>query len=172
MLSRPSLDEIRAYRAAVDEAVIRALPYLPRAALRLVDLDLNHEQQHQELMLTDMLAAFAENPLKPAVWPREPSQPGRSPTPLDGVRPTGGVAEIGAPDHGFAFDCERPRHRTLLHPHEIADRPVANAEWLRFIEEGGYSTPSLWLADGWDWVRANAIEAPLYWQRGDGDWLA
>src|SRR3954469_17702586 len=129
MLSRPSLDEIRAYRAAVDEAVIRALPYLPRAALRLVDLDLNHEQQHQELMLTDMLAAFAENPLKPAIWPRERSEATPPPPPLDGARRPGGIVEIGAPEHGFAFDCERPRHRTLVPPHEIAVRPVANAEW-------------------------------------------
>jgi ergothioneine biosynthesis protein EgtB len=171
MLSRPSLDEIRAYRAAVDEALLRALPYLPPAALGLVELGLNHEQQHQELILTDMLAAFAESPLKPAIWPREPSKQIPSPPPLDGARRPGGIAEIGAPGGGFAFDCERPRHRTLLHPHEIADRPVANAEWLRFIEEGGYQAPSLWLSDGWEWVRANNVEAPLYWQRGDSAWL-
>jgi ergothioneine biosynthesis protein EgtB len=172
MLSRPSLDEIRAYRASVDEALLGALPYLPPAALRLVELGLNHEQQHQELILTDLLAAFAENPLKPAVWPRQPLEPAPAPPPLDGTRRPGGVVEIGAPDQGFAFDCERPRHRTLVPPHEIADRPVANSEWLRFIEEGGYETPSLWLSDGWDWVRTNGIEAPLYWQRGDGGWLA
>ena len=78
---------------------------------------------------------------------------------------------IGHDGTGFAFDCETPRHRALLHPHEIADRPVGNAEWLRFVEEGGYADPRLWMSDGWDWARANGIEAPLYWRRGDGAWL-
>jgi ergothioneine biosynthesis protein EgtB len=170
MLSRPSLDEIRAYRAAVDEALVRALPYLPPAALALVELGLQHEQQHQELMLTDMLAAMAENPLKPALWPRRPAASPAAP-PMGGTQRPGGIGQIGAAEGGFAFDCERPRHQVLIHPHELADRPVTNGEWLRFVEEGGYATPSLWLSDGWAWVRANGIEAPLYWQRADDGWL-
>jgi ergothioneine biosynthesis protein EgtB len=173
LLSRPSLDEIRAYRAAVDQALLRALPYLPPAALARVELGLQHEQQHQELMLTDMLAAMAENPLKPALWPRRPAPGAPAAPPMGGTQRPGGIGQIGAAEggSGFAFDCERPRHQVLIHPHELADRPVTNGEWLRFIEEGGYSTPSLWLSDGWAWVRSNGIEAPLYWERGDGAWL-
>jgi len=171
LLSRPSLDQIRAWRGHVDEAVGRALPGLPPAALRILEIGLHHEQQHQELMLTDMLATFAENPLRPAIWPRSPSAPAAAPAALGGVQRPGGIYEIGAPDGGFAFDCERPRHQVLLTAHELADRPVTNGEWIRFIEEGGYSAPSLWLADGWDWVKSNAISAPLYWEQGDGAWL-
>jgi ergothioneine biosynthesis protein EgtB len=171
MLSRPSLDEIRAWREHVDEAIARALPSLPPAALRILELGLHHEQQHQELMLTDMLAAFAANPLRPALWPRLPSPPRAAPAAMGGERRPGGIYEIGAPATGFAFDCERPRHQILLHPHELADRPLTNGEWLRFIEEGGYGEPRHWLADGWEWVKSNAIEAPLYWERGDGAWL-
>ncbi|MEA3001521.1 MAG: hypothetical protein QOH81_309 [Sphingomonadales bacterium] len=170
MLSRPSLDEVRRYRAHVDAAVIEALPELPPGALDRVELGLNHEQQHQELMLTDMLAAMAENPLRPAIWDRRMSAPVAAPGPIGGVASRGGLFEIGAGAGGFAFDCERPRHQTLLRPYELADRAVTSGEWLRFIDEGGYATPSLWLADGWDWVRADGIEAPLYWRRDDGGW--
>jgi ergothioneine biosynthesis protein EgtB len=166
MLSRPSLEEVRAYRAHVDEALDRALPLLPPQALDLVELGTHHEQQHQELLLTDILAAFAENPLEPAYGALPPPacfateplsfQPGRE-----------GVVEIGAADAGFAFDSERPRHRVFLEPHALANRRVTNAEWREFIAEGGYSTPTLWLAEGWDWVQRVGIAAPLYW-RDDG----
>jgi ergothioneine biosynthesis protein EgtB len=173
MLSRPSLDEIRAYRAHVDAALADALPDLPPIALDRIELGLHHEQQHQELMLTDMLAAMAENPLRPAIWERRPSAPVAAPEPMGGTLGRRGLVEIGAGEaeqSGFAFDCERPRHQALLGPHELADRAVTNAEWLRFIEEGGYGNAALWLADGWDWVRTNAIEAPLYWSRGADGW--
>ncbi|MDB5691650.1 MAG: ergothioneine biosynthesis protein EgtB [Alphaproteobacteria bacterium] len=170
MLSRPSLDEIRRYCAHVDAAVAEALPELPPGALDRIELGLNHEQQHQELMLTDMLAAMAENPLLPAIWDRPPSAPVAAPGPIGGVSSRGGLFEIGAGGSGFAFDCERPRHQVLLRAYELADRAVTNGEWLRFIDEGAYATASLWLADGWDWVRANGIEAPLYWRREDAGW--
>ena len=168
MLSRPSLDEIRRYRAHVDEAVADGLPQLPPLALDRLELGLHHEQQHQELMLTDMLATMAENPLRPALWERRPAAPVPAPAPMGGVAHGAGIVEIGAGGGGFAFDCERPRHQALLRPYELADRAVTNGEWLRFIEEGGYSTPALWMADGWDWVRTNGIEAPLYWRQEDG----
>jgi ergothioneine biosynthesis protein EgtB len=162
MLSRPSLDEVRAYRAHVDEALERALPQLPPAALALVELGINHEQQHQELMLTDILATFAQNPLEPAY--------GELPRPacfaiesLSWHRGREGIVEIGAPAEGFAFDCERPRHRVFLSRHEIASRRVTNKEWREFIDDGGYGTPALWLSDGWDWVQRDDIAAPLYW---------
>ncbi|HEY7809460.1 MAG TPA: ergothioneine biosynthesis protein EgtB [Allosphingosinicella sp.] len=167
MLSRPTLDEVRTYRAHVDAALLQALPRLPAEALALVELGLNHEQQHQELMLTDILAAFAENPLLPAVWDvtPEPSPPAGE---IGDVRFPGGVAEIGHNGPGFAFDCEAPRHRVLVHPYELADRPVTNAEWLQFVDAGGYRTAAHWTADGWAWVKAQSVGAPLYWRR-DGD---
>ena len=168
MLSRPSLDEIREWRAAVDEALIDAIDGLPSD---LVELGLNHEQQHQELMQMDLLATFAENPLAPAAF--QPA-PARAPTPVPDTHfwATGpdGVVEIGDDGEGFAFDCERPRHKTLLHPHGLADRPVTNAEWLGFMADGGYANPLLWLSDGWDWVQETGIEAPLYWRSGDAGW--
>ena len=166
MISRPSLDEVRAYRAHVDDALEQALPSLPAAALELIELGINHEQQHQELFLTDILATFAENPLEPAYGELPPVAcfavepvtfpPGRE-----------GVVEIGASNDSFAFDSERPRHRVFLEPHAIANRKVTNQEWAEFIADGGYSTPALWLSEGWDWVQREAIAAPLYW-REDG----
>jgi ergothioneine biosynthesis protein EgtB len=165
MLSRPSLDEVRAYRSVVDEALLAAFSTLSPPALELVELGINHEQQHQELFLTDILAAFAENPLEPSY--------GDAPSGSSEVQALAfregrtGIVEIGAPATGFAFDIERPRHRVFLQPHRLASRPVTNAEWDEFITDGGYRTAALWLSEGWDWVRHEAIERPLYW-RDDG----
>jgi ergothioneine biosynthesis protein EgtB len=166
MLSRPSLDEVRDYRAAVDEALDRALPLLSPDALALVELGINHEQQHQELLLTDILAAFAENPLEPAYGELPP------PTCHATEPPTfhagrEGVVEIGAVDHGFAFDCERPRHRVFLEPHSLVARRVTNGEWREFVAASGYDTPALWLSEGWAWLQRTGVKAPLYW--GDGE---
>jgi ergothioneine biosynthesis protein EgtB len=170
MLSRPSLDEVLAYRAHVDAALVGALPRLGPEALALVALGLHHEEQHQELMLTDMLAAFAANPLAPAVWEETPA-PAANPGAIGSVRFPGGVAEIGHSGVGFAFDSEGPRHRVLVEPYELADRAVTNGEWLRFMEGGGYATPSHWAADGWAWVKAEGVEAPLYWRESGEGWL-
>ena len=181
MLSRPSLDEIRAYRAHVDEALDRALPDLRPEALELIELGINHEQQHQELFLTDVLATFAENPLQPA-YGELPAPACYATEPLSWHRGRDGLVEIGAPGAGFAFDAERPRHKVFLQPHEVAGRRVTNAEWRDFMRDGGYQTPTLWLSEGWDWVRRERIEAPLYWHddgtqftlggRRDIDWGA
>jgi ergothioneine biosynthesis protein EgtB len=170
MLSRPSLDEILAWRAYVDSALADALPRLPEAALALVELGLNHEQQHQELMLMDLQAAFAENPLSPAVWPRRPVAPAPLSPAIGWVEGPVGPAGIGHDGGGFAFDCEGPRHQVLLHPHALADRLVTNSEWLGFIGDGGYSRPELWMADGWAWAAENGIEAPLYWRHEETGW--
>ena len=163
MLSRPSLDDVRAYRAYVDDALLSALGSLSEAALDLIELGINHEQQHQELLLTDVLATFATNPLEPAYSPdlvrSEAAEPAG-----DWLRGRTGIVQIGAADTGFAFDCERPRHRVFLHPHRVAERPVTNADWEVFIADGGYRTPTLWLSEGWDWLRRESIAAPLYWQ--------
>ncbi|HET8535359.1 MAG TPA: ergothioneine biosynthesis protein EgtB [Sphingomicrobium sp.] len=172
MLSRPSLDEVRAYRAHVDEALLGALPSLP---LDLIELGINHEQQHQELFLTDILATFAENPIEPAYGPSPQPSPasgrGRSREAAEGegkwLEGRTGIVEIGASESNFAFDSERPRHRVFLNPHKLASRPATNREWAGFIADGGYSTATLWLSEGWDWVRREGISAPLYW-RDDG----
>jgi ergothioneine biosynthesis protein EgtB len=166
MLSRPSLDEIRAYRAHVDEALERSLPSLAPAALELVELGINHEQQHQELFLTDILATFAENPLEPR-YGELPPPACFAVEPLTFHRGREGIVEIGAPDSGFAFDAERPRHRVFLSGHELGNRRVTNREWREFVDGGGYRTATLWLSEGWDWVQREQVSAPLYW-REDG----
>ena len=166
MLSRPSLDRVRDWRAQVDAALDRALPNLPAQALELVELGINHEQQHQELFLTDILATFAENQLEPVYGVLTASSPVHVES-LRFIPGQVGPTEIGAPTDGFAFDSERPRHAVLLHPHSLADRTVTNGEWAEFIAGGGYSTPSLWLSEGWDWVRSVGITAPLYWREGE-----
>jgi ergothioneine biosynthesis protein EgtB len=162
MLSRPSLDEVRAYRAHVDEALERSLSSLTPAALDLIELGINHEQQHQELFLTDILATFAENPLEPA-YSELPPPVCFAVEPLSFHRGRDAIVEIGAPDEGFAFDAERPRHRVFLSAHEFANRRVTNKEWREFIDDRGYLTPTLWLSEGWDWVQRESIAAPLYW---------
>ena len=174
MLSRPSLDEIRDWRGHVDDALSEALPNLPGAALELIEIGINHEQQHQELLLTDILATFAENPLAPA-YGKIPAASCHSAEPLAFLPGRDGLVEIGAAETGpsaklgtgFAFDCERPRHSALLHPHAIANRPVTNGEWREFIADGSYGEPGLWLSEGWDWVQRESVTAPLYWH-GDG----
>jgi len=162
MLSRPSLDGVRAYRAHVDEALERALPSLSPAALDLIELGINHEQQHKELFLTDILATMAENPLEPA-YAELPSPVCFAVEPLSFHRGREGVVEIGAIDEGFAFDAETPRHPVFLSGHKIANRRVTNSEWRKFIADGGYRTPALWLSEGWDWVQRESVAAPLYW---------
>jgi ergothioneine biosynthesis protein EgtB len=165
MLSRPSLDEVRAYRAFVDEALERALPQLAPAALELVELGINHEQQHQELFLTDILATFAESPLEPAYGALPPPQCFAA-EPLSWHAGREGIVEIGAPEGDFAFDSERPRHRVFVSAHAMANRRVSNGEWRDFIDAGGYRTPTLWLSEGWDWVQREQVSAPLYWRDG------
>jgi ergothioneine biosynthesis protein EgtB len=171
MLSRPSLEEILAYRSHVDAELTERLNELPAAARELIELGLNHEQQHQELMLMDMLAAMSESPLKPAIWKPTSEVADLTVEPAGQIRGRDGIVKIGHGGTAFAFDSERPRHRALLHPHELADRLVTNGEWLRFLADGGYSRSDLWLSDGWAWVQANGIEAPLYWQKDEGEWL-
>jgi ergothioneine biosynthesis protein EgtB len=170
MITRPSLDEVIAYRRHVDDALVAAWDTLPDEARTLVELGCQHEQQHQELMLTDMLHLFAENPCEPAIWPPEPKVPVPMPGPVRWIGREGGVAEIGHDGAGFAFDCETPRHPVLLDVHAIADRTVTNGEWQAFIADGGYRDPRHWLSDGWAWVQGEGVDAPLYWEERDGVW--
>jgi ergothioneine biosynthesis protein EgtB len=170
MLSRPSLDEILGYRSAVDAALLAALPGLDPSAAALVTLGLNHEQQHQELLLTDILHHFSVNPLEPAMWQGAPKIPVAMPGPVGWIEGRAGLAEIGHDGAEFAFDCEAPRHQALLSPHALADRTVTNGEWAAFIADGGYRDARYWLWDGWAWAQANQIHAPLYWRREKGAW--
>jgi len=172
MLSRPSLAEILAYRAHVDAALIDALPDLPEAARALVLLGCNHEQQHQELLLTDILHHFSVNPLEPAVWRGAPKVPVAMPGPIGWIEGRSGLVQLGvdSSDSTFSFDCEGPCHPALLTPHALADRTVTNGEWAAFIADGGYKDPRHWLSDGWGWVQKEGIEAPLYWRQERGAW--
>lgn len=161
LLSRPRLDEVLAWRAVVDAAMA---PLFEREDLAdLIALGIAHEQQHIELLLTDIKHAFAQNPLGMSMWDSAPAGAITAGAP-DWHQHPGGVAMIGHEGAGFAFDNEGPRHRVLLEPFALADRLVTNREWDAFIADGGYETPSLWLSDGLAWVRSNGIAAPLYWR--------
>ncbi len=178
LLTRPPLTEVWAYRAQVEERVRACLARgLSRKALEVLELGLHHEQQHQELFLTDLQHALSVNALDPAAYP-EP-QRGLSPGGGEGrvvgqlqsfVRHPGGLVEIGHGGEGFAFDNERPRHRVYLEPFELAAGLVTNREWLAFMEEGGYRRPELWLFEGLAAARSGGWEAPLYWRRDEGGW--
>lgn len=172
VLARPSLDQILAYRHHVDRAVSAALESLPAEAARLVELGCQHEQQHQELLLTDILNFFAQSPLEPAVWTTSSRAQGRSTSALQWIERPAGLVNIGATGDDFFFDCEGPRHPVWITPHAMADRLITNAEWLAFIEDAGYRRHELWLSDGWNWVQANAVQAPLYWRRVGNAWAA
>jgi len=173
LITRPGLAEVLAWREAVDAriAALLAGPADPALAA-LVELGLQHEQQHQELMLTDVLHLLSCNPLAPVYRPR-PTSASAPPVALTWVAPAlpmdqghgGGLVEIGHDGEGFAFDNESPRHRQFLRPYALANRLVTQGEWAAFIADGGYRDPRWWLSAGWDWVRANRIEAPLYWRR-------
>ncbi len=166
MLSRPTLAQILEWRAHVDAAME---PLLCRGGDEaLVELGIAHEQQHQELLLTDIKHALFRNPLGPAMWEAvegagrssETGEPGQA----EWHEHPGGIARVGHDGDGFAFDNEGPPHRVVLEPFALAHRLVTNAEWGAFVEDGGYRTASLWLSDGWDWLNRNGIGAPLYWR--------
>jgi ergothioneine biosynthesis protein EgtB len=170
--SRPGLDQILAYRLHVDAAVARLLESSPEEeALRRITLGLHHEQQHQELIATDIKHALFTNPLHPAYL--EPSAARRGEAiapPMEWVAFAGGLTQIGIdPGPGdsahFAFDNETPRHTVYLAPYSLASRPVTCAEYLAFIDQNGYSRPEIWLSEGWRMMRAEGWQAPLYWQR-------
>jgi ergothioneine biosynthesis protein EgtB len=164
LITRPSLSEIVDYRHHVDARMVELLCAGPDADTRaMATIGLHHEQQHQELLLTDIKHLFSCNPLLPAYDPGLPEPPRGQHQPLRFLSGREGIAETGAPDTGFAYDNERPRHRELLQPHRIAQRPVSNGEYLQFIRDGGYRTPTLWLSDGWDAVQREGWERPLYW---------
>jgi len=173
LVTRPALSEVRAYRRHVDQAMIELLsrPVADQPEIAaLLDLGLAHEQQHQELILMDVLHLFAQMPSRPAYRPVN-SAPAPEPGAMNFIDFQGGLAWIGHPGPGFAFDNESPRHQVLLQPFRLADRLVTNGEWLQFIEAGGYRRAEYWLSDGWARVQADDWAHPLYWVCGeDGGW--
>ncbi|WP_417517930.1 ergothioneine biosynthesis protein EgtB [Minwuia sp.] len=176
LLTRPTVAEISAYRAHVDRAMAGLLEKLPEQAnadiATLTELGINHEQQHQELIMTDLLYLFSCNPMSPAYSSDTPDT-GDAAIPLDWISFDGGIRQIGH-QAGFAYDNEGPRHDVLLQPYRLANRAVTNGEWLEFMADGGYGQHDLWLSDGWATVQRENWQAPLYWQRaeGEGAWRA
>ena len=172
LLTRPSLADVRRYRAHVDAALDRLLcrpggP--PAAALGLIELGIQHEQQHQELILTDIQHALSCNPLYPVYLPPGPASPATAAEPR-WLGFDGGIVRIGHGGDGFCFDNEQPAHDVLLLPFELASHPVTQGEFVAFIDDGGYRRPELWLSLGWDTRTAQGWEAPLYWLRSDDRW--
>jgi ergothioneine biosynthesis protein EgtB len=179
-LSRPSLAEVHSYRAAVDEAMGDLLSSgPPPSVLELVLLGINHEQQHQELIVTDVKYGLSTNPLRPAYRerdtgkmrmpqvrvPRSDADQGVNWQHFDA-----GLYSVGFDGEGFSFDNEGPRHQVNLRPFRLASGLVTNREYLEFMDSGAYSKAELWLSEGWDHVRANQWNSPLYWEQRDGDW--
>ncbi len=171
LISRPDLATVLDYRHHVTERINALLPQMsPHAEFTaLMWLGCHHEEQHQELILTDLKHLLSKNPLKPAYEKRWPL------TAIDARQPRwishpGGLIEIGHEGAGFAFDNEGPRHQVFLQPFELASHPVTHGDFAAFIADGGYTRPELWLSPGWDWVQSQRIAAPLYWQRSGGVW--
>lgn len=173
MLTRPSLSEVTDFRRRTDDVMVAFMAGMDDRTWRdlapLIELGLNHEEQHQELILTDLLHAFSCNPLKPTYRPFR-SGPATAPPALSWLTFDEGLHEIGHGGDGFAFDHEGPRHKVWLPPFRLASRLVTNAEWQTFIEDDGYRRPEFWLSDGWAWVQAEDWRAPVYWEKHDGAW--
>ncbi len=174
MLSRPTVAEVHAYRRHIDQAMSDLIDAANesqwREILPLLQLGLHHEQQHQELMLTDVKHILAENPLKPAYAASRPAQSSDS-ADLTWLDFPGGLTDTGFDGSGFAFDNEGPRHTNYLQPFRIASRLTTNAEFLEFIADGGYGEPRHWLSEGWATVQQQRWRAPLYWEQNDGKWF-
>ena len=178
LLTRPSLEEVLGYRRHIDqglEALFAAgVPARHAPVAELIELGINHEQQHQELILTDILALFASQPLRPTYRPGASTQAKvqdeGATRPARWLGFSGGIHHVGQAGASFYYDNERPRHEVLLRDFRLADRLVTNGEWLEFMADGGYATPAHWLSDGWSAVNANGWIAPGYWEGETGEW--
>jgi ergothioneine biosynthesis protein EgtB len=171
LMTRPSLDAVHNYRRHVDDAIDALLTHgADEKVLKLIVLGCHHEQQHQELILTDIKHLLSLNPLAPAYARAAASAVSQVPIERQWVDFTSGVRETGYSRDGFCFDNEQPRHKVWIDDFRLATQPVANCEWLDFIADGGYDTATLWLSDGWQTVQAEKWQAPLYWRRIDDAW--
>ena len=172
LLTRPTAEQVRTYRAHVDEALEQlSAGNVPAEAAALIELGINHEQQHQELLLTDILSLLASGPLKPAYRVAKPGVSVSNTAPLAFTSFDGGIFEVGDDGSGFAYDNEGPRHEQLIRPFRLANRCVTNAEWIDFIEDGGYASAALWLADGWNTIQAQEWQGPLYFEEAEGGYM-
>ena len=173
LISRPTVAEVYSYRKHVDQAMLSLLEQSGESELQelgqLVDLGINHEQQHQELMITDLKYNLSVNPLRPAYHDREILRGVATPD-MRWIEHPGGIVDVGWAGPGFAFDDEGPRHQVLLYPHRIGSRLVTNGEFLAFMDDGGYGRHDLWLSQGWAKVKEAGWTAPLYWEKIDGEW--
>lgn len=174
-LTRPTVEEIYKYRHAVDRSICNLLENMSTRLWEEISpvfkLGVNHEQQHQELILTDILHIFSQNPIKP-IYRGVKSESNKNVLPLEWLTYPGGVFWMGYEGNGFGYDNEFPRHKLLLEPFQIANRLVTNGEYIEFMEDGGYTRPEFWLSDGWDHVRIHQWRAPLYWDKQEGLWHA
>lgn len=172
MLTKPAADDVRAFRTHVDEGLrsLFAGGHLNDDARELIELGINHEQQHQELMLTDILSLFALGPLRPAYRSESTLRPLTDTAPVNWIECKGGVHTVGHRDGEFAYDNEGPAHAVLLRPYRLADRTVTNGEWMAFMADGGYETASHWLSDGWGTAQSEGWRAPHYWEETDDGW--
>jgi ergothioneine biosynthesis protein EgtB len=175
IVSRPTVEETYRYRAYVDEHMVELLRDADADRLRelapVVTLGLHHEQQHQELMLTDIKHVFTMNPLRPVYRERKPVGD-YAVAPLGWATHEEGVYWIGHEGDGFAYDNEGPRHRQFVQAFSLASRLVTNGEYLAFMDDGGYERPEFWLSEGWNTLQAHDWKAPFYWERHDGHWMA
>lgn len=173
LLTRPAVAEVLDYRRHVDEAIMRLFETASRTDRAkfedIAELGLHHEQQHQELILTDIKHAFSCNPLLPVYAAAAAAAVTEAP-PMEWIAFAGGIIPVGHSKDEFAFDNESPRHLTLLRPYRLASRLITCGEYLRFMEDGGYSRPEFWLSDGWATAQTQGWTAPLYWSRGDEGW--
>lgn len=173
LLSRPTVQEVYRYRSHVDEHMVtlleRADETLFDMLAPLVEIGIHHEQQHQELMLTDIKHVFSINPLYP-VYQEHAAGPEHVDTPIEWIPVREGVFEIGHTDNSFSFDNELPRHKTYIHEFSLASRLITNQEYLQFMEAGGYERPELWLSAGWAMVQAESWTTPMYWEKKGDTW--
>jgi ergothioneine biosynthesis protein EgtB len=169
LVTRPGIDEVLAYRAHVNAAMLQLLEKLPADAVALVELGLQHEQQHQELMLTDVKHLFSCNPLLPAMHSRSPRTADEAVV-LRFTHFRGGLTQMGYAGDGFCFDNETPRHQVFLQPYALANRLVTNGEYLAFVEDGGYAQAHCWLSEGVDWINRESATQPFYWRKAGGQW--
>ncbi len=175
LVTRPTVGEVTAYRVHVDDAMLRLIETADETSWTsiapLIELGIAHEEQHDELILMDILHLFSRNSLHPAFAPYKPAQV-QPASKMEWLHFDGGIVEIGHDGNGFAFDCEGPRHEVLLRPYQLASRLVTNGEWKAFMADGGYDRAALWLSDGWATVNQEGWTTPLYWQEVDETWHA
>ena len=175
LVTRPTVSEVSDYRRTIDDAIARLIESVNARQWRmiapLIKLGIAHEEQHDELLLMDILNLFSHNALRPAFAPYRPASASQAPD-IDWVHFEGGIVEIGHDGNGFAFDCEGPRHQALVQPFRLASRLVTNGEWKAFMADGAYQRPELWLSDGWATINQQHWNAPLYWEEIDGAWHA